>query len=149
MKIPDKDASLFTDVELNEIIKIHSRIKIMQATQMDVDGKVFKLPVYRLDETYTERIFIGLPYPENELTSGFAMDKEAGIIYFDDAVRADVYVQAKVINWNDVLADCYEMIVADFRKWNAYRAGDVQEDITKEHLIMLANSLRSARGWDL
>lgn len=153
MKIPDKDITnqLFTDDELNEIIKIHSEIKVMQATQMDVDSKVFKIPAYRLDETYTERIFIGLPYPKKELTSGFTMDKESGIIYFDDPARADVYVQAKVIDWDDVLADCYEMIMGDINKLNSYSIQNASQqlDDTKAHLRYLVRYYRSPKGWDL
>lgn len=151
MKIPDKDASLFTDEELNEIIKIHSGIKIMQALQTDVEGKTFEIPAYRLDETYVERVFIGLPYPENELTSGFTVDKESGIIYFDDPVGADVYVQAKVIDWDDVLADCYEMIMGDINKLNSYSIQNASQqlDDTKAHLRYLVNFYRSPKGWDL
>ncbi|OOC42188.1 hypothetical protein [Thermosipho sp. 1074] len=151
MKIPDKDMELFTDVELQEIIKLNSEIKVLQGRQIDVDGKVFKIDAYRLDETYAERVFIGLPAPENELTTGFTIDKDTAIIYFDSQMQVDVFVQAKVINWNDVLADCYEMIMGDYRKLNSYSIQNASQQIddTKRHLRYLVNYYRNPRGWEL
>ncbi len=146
MKIPDKDANnqIFTDTELQQIIKDNTEIRLIVAEPKDFEGKIYQIPYRHLDETYTERVFI-----DNVETTDFTLDKETGEITFSNAVDGVVVVQAKVIDWNNALAECYDMIVADFRKWNAYRAGDVQEDLSKEHLLMLANSLRSARGWDL
>ncbi|MBB6061889.1 hypothetical protein HNP65_000311 [Thermosipho japonicus] len=148
MKIPDKDTNnqIFTDAELQQIIKDNSEIRLIVAEPKDFEGKIYQIPYRHLDETYTERVFI-----DSVETTDFTLDKETGEITFTNAVNGIVVVQAKVIDWNNVLADCYEMIMGDFQKLNSYSIQNAsqQYDNTKPHLRYLANYYRSARGWDL
>lgn len=148
MKIPDKDANnqIFTDTELQQIIKDNTEIRLIVAEPKDFEGKIYQIPYRHLDETYTERVFI-----DNVETTDFTLDKETGEITFSNAVDGVVVVQAKVIDWNNALAECYESIMGDINKLNSYSIQNASQqlDDTKAHLRYLVRYYRSPKGWDL
>ncbi|EKF49529.1 hypothetical protein H17ap60334_04937 [Thermosipho africanus H17ap60334] len=154
MRIPDKDTlnPIFSDNELQEIIQLNTEIKVFEAEQVDVEGTIYKIPAQRLDEDYQERVFLDFLDVSNEITSGFTVNKQVGWIIFDEGITdRNIYVQAKVINWDNVLAECYESIMGDINKLNSYSIQNAsqQMDDTKAHLRYLVNYYRSPRGWDL
>lgn len=163
MKIPDKSAELFTDEELLEIIKDNSLIRVIKAEVANVEKTIWRIPYRRIDEEYPVRVYVGgflrttnsATFPD-EFCNGFIveefmLDRETGTITFPTTVVGSVFVQAKVINWNDVLADCYEMIMGDFRKLASYNVGIASQsmDDIKAHLRMLVQHYRSIRGAEL
>lgn len=153
-RIPDKDSNnqTFTDDELNELIKLNSSVQVLKCEQLDIERKIFNIPAIRLDETYQDRVFVGETLnAKKEVTSGFTIDKETGTLTFDEGVADNqyVFVQTKMIDWNNVLADAYEIILSDLQKLQNFtiqnvsvNGGGDSYDI-KRHLRYLANYYRT------
>lgn len=150
MRIPDKDTDnkIFEDTELEQVIKLHSKVRLIYPEQVDYEGKVFNLDAVMLDETYTAKVWVD----NQELTTGWTLDYETGVLTFDEAQEdKTILVQVKAVDWNSVLADCYEMIMGDYRKLNSYsiQNANLSYDDTKKHLRYLANYYRPPEGWEL
>ena len=148
MRIPDKDSEIFTDTELEQVIKLNSKVQMLYPEQTDYEGKIFNLDTVMLDETYTARVWVD----NQELTTGWTLDYETGILTFDEAQEdKTILIQAKVVDWNSVLADCYEMIMGDYKKLNSFsiQNANLSYDDTKRHLRYLVNYYRPAEGWEL
>lgn len=158
MKIPDKDPSnpIFTNDELNFFIQLNSEVVVKPAYVQDLERKVWQIKAKMLDNTYPVRVF-GNGDPENEITSGFSFDYTTGTLTFDEPQEEyyAIYVQASVINWDNVLADVYETILGDLQKLQSYsiqnvsaNGGGSNYDI-KRHLRFLASFYRSPMSGDL
>lgn len=143
--ISDTDTSnqLFTDLEINAILDDNKEIILIPADK--TSDNIFKIKYKRLDENYTEKFYDAY----NNYISA-TIDKTNGQIETDKDVRV-LKVQAKIIRWNDVLADLYEKIAADFRKLSNYSlsSGEQNYDDTKSILLRLARKNRTVRGFDL
>ncbi len=146
MKIPDKNSELFTDSELAEILKDNSEVRVLKAERLDAEGKTWKITFRRVDETYKERVFVN-----GQEVTDFDFDKETGTLTFPSAVMGIVEVQAKIIYWNDVLADCYEMIMGDYKKLSSFNLANASQsmDDIKAHLRMLVRHYRGVKGAEL
>lgn len=146
MKIPDKSAELFTDQELTEIIADNSIINLALAEPLDIEKKIWKIRFKRVDENYQERVFVnGVEIQQ------FSFDKETGTLTFSTPVGGTVVVQAKIIYWNDVLADCYEIIMGDYKKLSSFNLANASQsmDDIKAHLRMLVRHYRGVKGAEL
>ena len=143
--INDKDSNqIFSDTELNEIISLNSEVKVVEAEPKSLDKTLWQIPFKHLDESYSEKIYNEY---EEELTG--SVDKTTGEVTLSEAYDGYVFVQAKVVHWNDVQADCFEMIATDLRRWNSYSAGGLSERFNKSELLAIAQRLRSPRGAEL
>ncbi|AKI96580.1 hypothetical protein [Kosmotoga pacifica] len=144
--INDKDQNnlIFSDTELQEIISLNSEVKVVEAEPKSLDKTLWQIPFRHLDETYTEKI-----YNEYEEELSGTVDKVTGEITLDTAYDGYVFVQAKIVHWNDIQADCFEMIATDIRRWNSYSAGGLSETFSKAELLAVARNLRSPRGAEL
>lgn len=99
-----------------------------------------------MDENYQERVFVnGVEIQQ------FSFDKETGTLTFSTPVGGTVVVQAKIIYWNDVLADCYEIIMGDYKKLSSFNLANASQsmDDIKAHLRMLVRHYRGVKGAEL
>lgn len=146
--INDKNSSeyIFTDDELNELIKDYTRFRTLLCSQVDSRGKVFALPAKRIDENFAHKLY---DKDGNELTG--TIDKVTGEITFTESQSNGVTFEGKVIIWSNVRAKCLEIIATDIRKWNSYSIGGMSETFSKQDLLNIAQSLyeKEAIGYDI
>lgn len=147
MKIPDEDTNnqIFTDEELNQILIDNSEVKLVYAERKDYEGYLYQIPYRHVDEVYTEKVFV------DGVNTDCNFNKETGEITFTTPVDGIVAVEVKVVNWGDALADCYEMIMGDYRKLSSYTVSGTSQhmDDLKAHLRMLVRHYRGIKGTDL
>ena len=143
--IKDTDATnqIFTDLEIQEIIKKYSKMKILKASKIDLDGKIWDIGKIRLDETFSEKF-----YNEYDEKITATIDKETGIITTSEA-QYEVKALVKYIIWQNVHAKLLEIIATDIRKWNSYSINGLSEKINKNEILQYARSLYIPLGSDL
>lgn len=151
--ISDKDPTnqIFSDEELQELIKQNSQVGIAEAQPLDLDRKLWKVPFVHIDDSYTPRIVIADGSSIEDIEA--SVDFETGQITFENPIPQGyrVFMEAKYVDWDNFRADAYETIAGDYRKLNSFSIQNASEqlDDTKAHLLRLARMYRSARGAEL
>ncbi len=140
--VSDRDPTnqLFTDEELEAIIKQNTVYKVI--TPKKIDDTHFNLGYKMLDEEYEEQFFNASNIPISA-----TIDKTTGEIT-TDVEQYLIKVKAKVVLWNEAVADIYEAIAADFRRLSSYSTSINQQsyDDTKAILLRMAKSKRTVTG---
>lgn len=137
--ISDRDSTnqLFTNDELEAIIKQNTVYKVI--TPKKIDNTHFNLGYKMLDEEYEEQFYNASNIPISAI-----IDKTTGEIT-TDVEQYLIKVKAKVVLWNEAVADIYEAIAADFRKLSSYSTSINEQsyDDTKAVLLRMAKAKRT------
>ncbi len=140
--ISDRDPmdQLFTDVELEALIKQNTVYRVIEPKK--IDNRHFNIGYKMIDEGFDVEVV-----NESNIPISATIDKATGEVV-TDAEQYRIKVKAKVVLWNEVVADIYEAIAADFRKLSSYSTSINQQnyDDTKAILLRMAKSKRTVTG---
>ena len=140
--ISDRDPmdQLFTDDELEALIKQNTVYRVIEPKK--IDNRHFNIGYKMIDEGFDVE-FVN----ESNIPISATIDKATGEVV-TDAEQYRIKVKAKVVLWNEVVADIYEAIAADFRKLSSYSTSINQQnyDDTKAILLRMAKSKRTVTG---
>lgn len=143
--ISDRDPmdQLFTDDELEAIIKQNTVYKVIEPKK--IDNTHFNIGYKMIDEDYEVEFLNASNIPINA-----TIDRATGEVV-TDTEQYLIKVKAKVVLWNEVVADIYEAIAADFRKLSSYSTSINQQnyDDTKAILLRMAKSKRTVKGMQI
>ena len=108
--ISDRDPmdQLFTDEELDAIIKQNTVYKVIEPKK--IDDTHFNIGYKMIDEEYDVEFVNASNIPILA-----TIDRATGEVV-TDTEQYRIKVKARVVLWNEVVADIYEAIAADFRK---------------------------------
>ena len=140
--ISDRDPmdQLFTDDELEALIKQNTVYRVIEPKK--IDNRHFNIGYKMIDEGFDVEVV-----NESNIPISATIDKATGEVV-TDAEQYRIKVKAKVVLWNEVVADIYEAIAADFRKLSSYSTSINQQsyDDTKAILLRMAKSKRTVTG---
>ena len=140
--ISDRDPmdQLFTDVELEALIKQNTVYRVIEPKK--IDNRHFNIGYKMIDEGFDVEVV-----NESNIPISATIDKATGEVV-TDAEQYRIKVKAKVVLWNEVVADIYEAIAADFRRLSSYSTSINQQnyDDTKAILLRMAKSKRTVTG---
>ena len=146
MILNDTDSSnqIFSDSELQQLISQNSELKVVPAAPKNLAKTIWQIPYRKLDSTYEAVV-----YDEYQTEYDAAIDYDAGTATLTSAPDYPVFMECKIVHWNDVKADGLEMIATDIRRWNSYSDTGLSEQFDKAGLLAYSRSIRSARGVEL
>jgi len=146
MILNDTDSSnqIFSDSELEQLISQNSELKVVPAAPKNLANTVWQIPYRMLDSSYEAVI-----YDEYQTEYDATIDYEDGTATLTATPDYPVFMECKIIHWNDVKADGLEMIATDIRRWNSYSDTGLSEQFDKASLLAYSRSIRSARGVEL
>ena len=140
--ISDRDPmdQLFTDDELKALIKQNTVYRVIEPKK--IDNRHFNIGYKMIDEGFDVEVV-----NESNIPISATIDKATGEVV-TDAEQYRIKVKAKVVLWNEVVADIYEAIAADFRRLSSYSTSINQQnyDDTKAILLRMAKSKRTVTG---
>ena len=143
--ISDRDPTnqLFTDDELEAIIKQNTVYKVIEPKK--IDDTHFNIGYKMIDEGFDVEVV-----NESNIPISATIDKATGEVV-TDTEQYRIKVKARVVLWNEVVADIYEAIAADFRKLSSYSTSINQQnyDDTKAILLRMAKSKRTVKGMQI
>lgn len=146
MILNDTDSSnqIFTDSELQQLISQNSEVRVVPAAPKNLNKTIWQIPYRKLDSTYEVVV-----YDEYQTEYDATIDYDAGTATLTSAPDYPVFMECKIVHWNDVKADGLEMIATDIRRWNSYSDTGLSEQFDKAGLLAYSRSIRSARGVEL
>ena len=140
--ISDRDPmdQLFTNDELEALIKQNTVYRVIEPKK--IDNRHFNIGYKMIDEGFDVEVV-----NESNIPISATIDKATGEVV-TDAEQYRIKVKAKVVLWNEVVADIYEAIAADFRRLSSYSTSINQQnyDDTKAILLRMAKSKRTVTG---
>jgi len=143
--ISDRDPmdQLFTDDELEALIKQNTVYRVIEPKK--IDNRHFNIGYKMIDEGFDVEVV-----NESNIPISATIDKATGEVV-TDAEQYRIKVKARVVLWNEVVADIYEAIAADFRKLSSYSTSINQQsyDDTKAILLRMAKSKRTVKGMQI
>lgn len=137
MLISDKDNHVINDLHLEQVIKLNTKVK-------EIEPEKLTNGYYSLGYKQIDSILKTYNTTEEEIIP--TIDLETGEIQTSEDI---FYVVAKVVIWDLVKADLYEMIATDIQKWNSWTASGISEtsNSTKQQLLTEAKRLRNMNGF--
>jgi hypothetical protein len=143
--ISDRDPmdQLFTDDELEALIKQNTVYRVIEPKK--IDNRHFNIGYKMIDEGFDVEVV-----NESNIPISATIDRATGEVV-TDTEQYRIKVKAKVVLWNEAVADIYEAIAADFRKLSSYSTSINQQnyDDTKAILLRMAKSKRTVKGMQI